>query len=130
MKTLYDKVRMVARSHAPVFITGESGTGKEVLARLLHFHSQRNQQPFLALNCGALPKDIIESEIFGHEKGAFTGALNTKIGCFEQANQGILFLDEIGDMTLDVQVKLLRAVELKSFRRVGGSHAERLLIRN
>lgn len=121
MKKLYEKVKHVARSQAPVFITGESGTGKEVIARLLHYHSSRKDKPFVALNGSAIAKDIVESELFGHEKGSFTGAINNKKGCFEQAHEGMLFLDEIGDMSPDIQVKLLRAVELKNFRRVGGS---------
>lgn len=121
MKKLYEKVKHVARSQAPVFVTGESGTGKEVIARLLHYHSSRKEKPFVALNGGAISKDIVESELFGHEKGSFTGAINSKKGCFEQAHEGILFLDEIGDMSPDIQVKLLRAAELKNFRRVGGS---------
>ncbi len=121
MMTLYQNVKLVARSNAPAIITGESGTGKEVLARLLHFHSPRCNHPFVALNCGALPEDIVESELFGHEKGSFTGAVNRRKGCFEQADNGILFLDEIGETSQRIQVKLLRAVELKNFRRVGGS---------
>ncbi len=121
MKHLYKKVRLVARSRAPVFIAGESGTGKEVLARLLHYHSTRSNQPFVALNCGALPEDIVESELFGHEKGSFTGALDRKKGCFEQSDGGVLFLDEVGEMSPQIQVKLLRAVEQKNFRRVGGT---------
>lgn len=121
MKELYKNVQLVARSEAPVFITGESGTGKEVIARLLHYHSHREHKPFLALNCGALPKDIVESELFGHEKGAFTGAVSSKKGCFELADKGVLFLDEVAEMQPEIQVKLLRAVELNNFRKIGGN---------
>ncbi|MEX0780811.1 MAG: sigma-54 dependent transcriptional regulator [Balneolales bacterium] len=121
MKNLFDIIKAVARTQAPVFITGESGTGKEIVARLLHYHSLRNDKAFLGLNCGALPKDIVESELFGHEKGAFTGAVGKKKGYFEQADKGILFLDEIAEMSPEIQVKLLRVSELKTFRRLGGT---------
>lgn len=121
MKELYQNVKLVARSEAPVFITGESGTGKEVIARLLHFHSKRKNKPFIALNCGAIPRDIVESELFGHEKGSFTGAVSSKTGCFEQADKGMLFLDEVAEMNPEIQVKLLRAVELNNFRKIGGT---------
>lgn len=120
MQDLCKQAKLVARSQAPVLITGESGAGKEVFANLIHYHSSRNKEPFVAMNCGAVAKDIVESELFGHEKGAFTGAVKQKPGCFEMADEGTLFLDEIGEMEPDLQVKLLRAVELKTFRRVGG----------
>lgn len=120
MTDLVRKIKLVAKTNATLLLTGENGTGKEVLARLVHYHSVKNKAPFVAVNCGALPNDLVESELFGHEKGAFTGASTRKLGCFELADKGILFLDEIGDMPHSAQVKLLRAVELNSFRRVGG----------
>jgi DNA-binding NtrC family response regulator len=113
-------VNLVAKSQTPVLITGESGTGKEVIARLTHLQSNRSDKPFVAVNCAALPKDVIENELFGHEKGAFTGALPKKAGCFELADGGTLFLDEIAEMTTETQAKLLRAIELQGFRRLGG----------
>lgn len=120
MKKLCSRVEMVAETSAPVLITGESGTGKEVIARMIHNKSERSNNEFVAMNCGALPNDIVESELFGHEEGAFTGAVKQKQGCFELANQGTLFLDEVAEMNPDMQVKFLRAVELGSFRRLGG----------
>jgi DNA-binding NtrC family response regulator len=114
-------VNLIAKSQATVLLTGESGTGKEVIARLIHAQSHRSQKQFIALNCATLPKDIIENELFGHEKGAFTGALQKKIGCFELANGGTLLFDEIAEMTLETQAKLLRAIETHKFRRLGGS---------
>ncbi|MEW5799512.1 MAG: sigma-54 dependent transcriptional regulator [Bacteroidota bacterium] len=113
-------IDLVANSHTAVMITGESGTGKEVVARLIHFKSDRSRKPFVALNCAALPKDIIENELFGHERGAFTGALKKKEGNFEAANGGTLFFDEIAEMNPDTQAKLLRVIEQKAFRRLGG----------
>lgn len=120
-----DEVRtaidLVAPSQTPILITGESGTGKEVVARLIHLRSGRADKPFIALNCAALPKDVIENELFGHEKGAFTGALDKKAGAFELANRGTLFFDEIAEMSPGTQAKLLRAIETQSFRRLGGN---------
>lgn len=121
MNSLCEKAKLVSQSNAPILITGESGTGKEVFSRLIHYYSERRDNSFVALNCGAIAKDIVESELFGHEKGAFTGAVKQKEGCFELADKGTLFLDEIAEMKHDMQVKLLRAVENKMFRRVGGS---------
>lgn len=112
-------VLKLARSTASVLITGPSGSGKEVVARCLHDFSMRSAQPFVALNCGAVPRELLESELFGHEKGSFTGALANRIGRFEAAHGGTLFLDEIGDMPIDMQVKLLRVLELRSIERVG-----------
>ncbi len=120
MMDLLQKVQMVARTKATLLITGENGTGKEVLASLFHYYSNRRNKPMVTINCGAIPSDLVESELFGHEKGAFTGAHTQKAGCFELADRGTLFLDEIGEMPLSAQVKLLRVVELESFRRVGG----------
>lgn len=120
MKDLLQKVKLVAKTKATVLIMGENGTGKEVLAQLIHYHSERNNHPMVSVNCGAIPHELVESELFGHEKGAFTGAHMRSEGCFELANKGTLFLDEIGEMPKSIQVKLLRAVETGSFRRVGG----------
>lgn len=116
-------VRRVAQSNASVMITGPSGAGKEVLARAIHEESDRAGKPFIALNCGAIPSELIESELFGHERGAFTGAHARRIGRFEEANGGTLFLDEIGDMRFDMQVKLLRVLEDRLVTRVGGTSA-------
>ena len=110
----------VANSEVSVLITGESGTGKEVVARNLHLNSSRADKPFIPINCGAIPRELLESELFGHEKGAFTGAVSSRAGRFELADGGTLFLDEIGDMPLNMQVKLLRVLQERSFERVGG----------
>lgn len=120
MQEVLTKVKLVAKCKATLLITGENGTGKEVLARLVHYHSSRRKKPMVSINCGAIPFELVESELFGHEKGAFTGAYSRKEGCFELAHKGTLFLDEIGEMSKSTQVKLLRAVELGAFRRVGG----------
>jgi DNA-binding NtrC family response regulator len=120
MRDLQEKIKLVAKTKATLLITGENGTGKEVLSKLYHYYSNRRQKPMVSVNCGAIPSELVESELFGHEKGAFTGAHSRKEGCFEQADGGMLFLDEIGEMSFDNQVKLLRAIELGSFRRVGG----------
>ena len=114
-------IEMVARSDANVLIVGESGTGKEVVARHIHHHSARRSKPFVPLNCGAIPPDLLESELFGHEKGAFTGAITSRQGRFEMADGGTLFLDEIGDMSLSMQVKLLRVLQERTFERVGSN---------
>lgn len=114
-------IEQVANSDANVLILGESGTGKEVVARNLHYHSNRNNKPFVPVNCGAIPGDLLESELFGHEKGAFTGAISSRQGRFEMAEGGTLFLDEIGDMSLTMQVKLLRVLQEKTFERVGSN---------
>jgi len=111
----------VADKEVNVLITGESGTGKEVVARNLHFHSHRRDKPFIPVNCGAIPQELLESELFGHEKGAFTGAINSRAGRFELAQGGTLFLDEIGDMPLHMQVKLLRVLQERCFERVGSA---------
>jgi sigma-54 specific flagellar transcriptional regulator A len=114
-------VEQVADSEANVLILGESGTGKEVVARRLHYHSARRNRPFVPINCGAIPADLLESELFGHEKGAFTGAISARQGRFEMAEGGTLFLDEIGDMSLPMQVKLLRVLQERTFERVGSN---------
>jgi sigma-54 specific flagellar transcriptional regulator A len=116
-------IEQVAPVEANVLILGESGTGKEVIARNIHYMSKRQQGPFVPVNCGAIPGDLLESELFGHEKGAFTGAINARKGRFELAEGGTLFLDEIGDMPLQMQVKLLRVLQERIFERVGGAKA-------
>jgi len=120
MRQLVDQSRRASTSDSDVLVLGESGSGKEVLARAIHFNSQRKRGPFVAINCGAIPESLLESELFGHEKGAFTGAIARRSGCFEQAHGGTLFLDEIGEMRPDMQVRLLRALENREIRRVGG----------
>ena len=120
MRQIYSLISQVAPTSASVLITGESGTGKELVARALHRLSQRSGGPFIAINCAALTETLIESELFGHEKGAFTGALERHAGCFEQANNGTVFLDEIGDMPIGTQSKLLRVLEDRKIRRLGG----------
>jgi len=122
-------IEMVARSDANVLIVGESGTGKEVVARHVHHHSNRRAKPFVPLNCGAIPPDLLESELFGHEKGAFTGAISSRQGRFEMADGGTLFLDEIGDMSLPMQVKLLRVLQERTFERVGSSRSVTVNVR-
>ncbi|MEM7050175.1 MAG: sigma-54 dependent transcriptional regulator [Acidobacteriota bacterium] len=121
MEALFEKMRMVAPTRASVLITGDSGTGKELVANALHQGSPRRAERFLAINCGAIPSDILESELFGHEKGAFTGAVSRKIGKFELAHQGTLFLDEISELYPELQVKLLRVLEERQIMRVGGA---------
>ncbi len=114
-------IQQVADSEATVLILGESGTGKEVVARKLHYHSSRRGKPFVPVNCGAIPGDLLESELFGHEKGAFTGAISARQGRFEMADGGTLFLDEIGDMSMPMQVKILRVLQERTFERVGSN---------
>jgi two-component system nitrogen regulation response regulator GlnG len=121
MRQVYKKIGLVAAQHFPVIITGESGTGKELVARAIHEHSNRTGRPFLALNAAAIPEALLESELFGHEKGAFTGASNKRIGKFEQCHGGTLFRDEIGDMPLGSQAKVLRVLQEQAFERVGGN---------
>ncbi len=128
-KQINRMIEQVADSDATVLILGESGTGKEVVARKLHFHSNRRGKPFVPVNCGAIPADLLESELFGHEKGAFTGAINSREGRFEMAEGGTLFLDEIGDMSLPMQVKILRVLQEKSFERVGSNKSIQCSVR-
>ena len=116
-----EMMAQVADKEVTVLITGESGTGKEVVARNLHYNSHRRHKPFVPVNCGAIPAELIESELFGHEKGAFTGAITSRAGRFEMAEGGTLFLDEIGDLPLSMQVKLLRVLQERTFERVGGT---------
>lgn len=121
MKQLAEQIRMAAASNSRVLILGESGSGKELVAHLLHEHSQRANGLFVEVNCAAIPQELIESELFGHEKGSFTGAFERKKGKFELADKGTLFLDEIGDMSLQTQAKVLRVIETQEFQRVGGN---------
>jgi len=121
LKALRAQIEMAAQSNSRVLITGESGSGKELVARLLHGMSSRSGRPFVELNCAAMPYELIESELFGHEKGSFTGAFEKKKGKFELADRGTLFLDEIGDMSLQTQSKVLRVIETQDFQRVGGN---------
>src|SRR6516165_11865974 len=118
-RALLDNIDMVAPVDSSVLIQGETGTGKEVVARAIHEASPRRRNRFVALNCAAIPATLIESELFGYEKGAFTGAVNQTIGRFQSADRGTLFLDEIGDLPLELQPKLLRALEQKQFERLG-----------
>ncbi|MDQ1291750.1 MAG: hypothetical protein QG615_1559, partial [Nitrospirota bacterium] len=129
MQQVLDFVQKVADSDSTVLIQGESGTGKELVARMLHFNSSRKDRPMVPVNCGAIPETLLESELFGHEKGAFTGAAQTRMGRFELANGGTIFLDEVGEMSLSLQVKLLRVIQERSFERVGGSRTIQVDVR-
>jgi len=129
MKLVYEQVTQVARSNATVLLRGESGTGKELIANAIHYNSLRSKKPFVKVNCAALPDSLIESELFGHEKGAFTGADRLKRGRFELAEGGTLFLDEIGDLPQQTQIKLLRVLQEREFERVGGTQTIRTNIR-
>jgi two-component system response regulator AtoC len=129
MRQIYDLIRRVADTNATVLIRGESGTGKELIARAIHQQSQRRMKPFVAVNCAAISEHLIESELFGHERGAFTGAVEKRFGKFELANTGVLFLDEIGSLRLDLQAKLLRVLQEREFERVGGSKTIRVDVR-
>ena len=121
IRAVFDLISQVADTRTSVLISGESGTGKELVARALHDQSQRSERAFVALNCGAIPENLLESELFGHERGSFTGAVGEKKGLFEVADRGTLFLDEIAELSLGLQVKLLRAIQEKTIRRVGGT---------
>jgi len=121
MREVFNLVNKVKNSDIPVLVMGESGTGKELISRAIHFNSDRKQAPFVVVNCASIPHELLESELFGHEKGAFTGAYQRRIGRFEQANGGTLFMDEIGEMDLGLQAKLLRVLQTKQFERVGGN---------
>lgn len=129
MEKVFTLLESVAETNSSVLITGESGTGKELVARAIHLNSSKNTGPFIALNCSAFAESLIESELFGDEKGAFTGAVNSKVGRFELANNGTLFLDEIGDISLPVQTKLLRVLETRQFERVGGNKTININVR-
>lgn len=129
MEELYKIVKKVAPTSSTVLIHGESGTGKELFAKSIHYNSPRKNKPFFAINCAAIPETLLESELFGYEKGAFTGAVSRHIGLFEQANGSTLFLDEIGDLTQNMQAKLLRALQEKEIRRIGGKETVKLDVR-
>ncbi len=129
MKQVFEMVRQVAPSRSSVLITGESGSGKEMIAEALHYNSPRKDKPFIKVHCAALTESLLESELFGHEKGAFTGAIARKRGRFELAHLGTLFLDEIGEINQNVQIKLLRVLEEKRFERVGGEETVEVDVR-
>jgi Nif-specific regulatory protein len=129
MRQVYDQVAQVARSNATVLLRGESGTGKEMIAHAIHYNSLRAKQPFVKVNCAALPETLIESELFGYERGAFTGAERRKKGRFEMANGGTIFLDEIGDLPPQTQIKLLRVIQEREFERLGGTETIKVNVR-
>jgi Nif-specific regulatory protein len=129
MRHIYDQVSQVARSNATVLLRGESGTGKEMIAHAIHYNSLRSKQPFIKVNCAALPETLIESELFGYERGAFTGAEKRKKGRFEMANGGTIFLDEIGDLPPQTQIKLLRVIQEREFERLGGTETIKVNVR-
>jgi two-component system, NtrC family, response regulator AtoC len=129
MQDIFRLIHQVANSDATVLICGESGTGKELVAQAIHYHSPRTKKPFIKMNCVAIPEGLLESELFGHEKGSFTGALNQRVGKFELAQDGTLLLDEIGDMSLTTQAKLLRVLQEREFERVGGNKVVKVNIR-
>jgi two-component system, NtrC family, response regulator PilR len=129
MQAIFSLIERIARTASTVLIHGESGTGKELIARAIHFASPRSTRRFLSINCGAMPENLLESELFGHERGAFTGAVKDKKGLFQEADRGTLFLDEIGEMTPSMQVKLLRALQEKVVRKVGGTEEESIDVR-
>jgi transcriptional regulator with PAS, ATPase and Fis domain len=129
IRSVFKQIKMVAPTDSTVLILGESGTGKELVATSIHEHSGRKDKPFVKINCVAIPQDLLESELFGHEKGAFTGAVARKIGKFEAADGGTVFLDEIGDMPLRLQAKLLRVLQEREFERVGGTKTIQVDIR-
>jgi formate hydrogenlyase transcriptional activator len=129
MRGLFRQIKMVAPTGSTVLILGETGTGKELIARAIHNLSPRRDRPFIKVNCAAIPAGLIESELFGHERGAFTGAVSRRIGRFEMANRGTLFLDEIGDIPLELQPKLLRVLQEQEFERVGSAETTRVSVR-
>jgi DNA-binding NtrC family response regulator len=129
MQEIFQVVRTVAETDATVLIQGESGTGKELIARAIHYNSRRKDRPFVVVSCSALPETLLESELFGHEKGAFTGAIRQRIGRFEHADGGTIFLDEIGEMTMPVQLKLLRVLQEREVERVGGNETIKVDVR-
>jgi len=129
LNEVLDQIRTVAPTDSTVLIEGETGTGKELIAHAIHTHSRRRDRPFIKLNCAAIPLGLLESELFGHEKGAFTGAVSQKIGRFEAANGGTLFLDEIGDIPLELQAKLLRVLQEQEFERLGSTYTHRVNVR-
>ncbi|HLH31150.1 MAG TPA: sigma 54-interacting transcriptional regulator, partial [Terriglobia bacterium] len=129
MKRIFELVDTIAALNSTCLIQGETGTGKELIAKAIHFNSPRKDQKLVSINCGAIPENLLESELFGHVKGAFTGAVQTRIGRFEQANGGTIFLDEIGNMPVALQVKLLRVLQEREFERVGGNSTVKVDVR-
>jgi formate hydrogenlyase transcriptional activator len=129
LRGVLDQIRTVAPTDSTVLIEGETGTGKELIANAIHMHSSRRSRPFIKLNCAAIPLGLLESELFGHEKGAFTGAVMQKLGRFEAANGGTLFLDEVGDIPLELQAKLLRVLQEQEFERLGSTYTRRVDVR-
>src|SRR6266404_2739633 len=129
IRKVLELVRTVAPTNSTALIEGETGTGKELIARAIHEHSTRRDRSFVKLNCAAIPLGLLESELFGHERGAFTGAVARKVGRFEAANQGTLFLDEIGDIPLELQAKLLRVLQEGEFERLGSTQTQRVNVR-
>jgi formate hydrogenlyase transcriptional activator len=129
LRKVLEQVRIVAPTPSTVLITGETGTGKELMAKAIHMRSERRAAPLVTLNCAAIPAELLESELFGHEKGAFAGAVIQKPGRFEAANGGTLFLDEVGDMPLNLQAKLLRVLQEQEFERLGSNQTRRVNIR-
>jgi formate hydrogenlyase transcriptional activator len=129
LREVLDQIRTVAPTNSTVLIEGETGTGKELIAHAIHMHSKRRDRPFVKLNCAAIPLGLLESELFGHEKGAFTGAVAQKLGRFEAADGGTLFLDEIGDIPLELQAKLLRVLQEQEFERLGSTYTRRVNVR-
>ncbi|NIQ37161.1 MAG: response regulator [Proteobacteria bacterium] len=129
MQEIYELVKKVSPTKSNVLLSGESGTGKELVAKAIHYNSPRKNRPFVILNCGAIPENLLESELFGHMKGAFTGAISNKHGLFEAADKGTIFLDEIGELPLSMQVKLLRVIQDREFTRVGGTEPIRVDVR-
>ncbi len=129
MRVIYVQIEQIANAKSTVLITGESGTGKELVARAIHYNSHRKEKPFVPINCAAIPESLIESELFGHEKGAFTNAFSRRIGQFERAHEGTLFLDEIGDLSMATQAKILRVLQEREFTRIGGTYALKVDVR-
>ncbi len=129
MQKVFEMIEKVADTNATVLVTGDSGVGKELVARAIHYNSSKRDNPFVVVNCGAIPETLLESELFGFEKGAFTGAINTRFGKFELADGGTVFLDEIGDLSLNLQVKLLRVLQEKAFERIGGAKTIKVDVR-
>jgi two-component system nitrogen regulation response regulator GlnG len=129
MQVVYKEIGRVAAKNIPVLITGETGTGKELVAKAIYHHSDRSDRRFLGINCGAIPEQLLESELFGHERGSFTGATERRIGRFEAAVGGTLFLDEIGELPLDIQPKLLRLLQEREYERLGETKTRRAEVR-
>src|SRR4029450_8084587 len=129
MARIFELIDAVAGLNSTVLIQGETGTGKELIAKAIHFNSPRKDQKMVSINCGAIPENLLESELFGHVKGAFTGAVQNRVGRFEQGNNGTIFLDEVGNMPQSLQVKLLRVLQEREFERVGGNDSIKVDVR-